>query len=472
MRMLPKITVKQYLGTSSVLLLICAGPALSETVFTETVTKFPGWAWVQAAEGNQAIYPGQNAVINGGGLVPGQTVTLMRGQTVLNAEGPLTVDAEGKFSFEITVDDEAVPGIQPIVLLTENPAAAEIVDLKISSELPVSGADLFDIEYRKVDGGQYLYQVAFSEAQNALFVTSSVGRPPIKESALLKIDPETLETITSVTPDGPAPVGEDGYETGLFAVYGVAVDDAHNHVWVSNTRQDAAAVYSTEDLSLVKQFEPGVVSHPRDVAVDPGRNRVYISASGADEIAVFDSETLEQLDPIEIQSKQWEGKFAPMALDIDPESGTLVTVSLETPEAAIIDLNSREVNVVELKGMKGAWGVAYDPQEKLLFAVSMSSDNLLIVNADSGEVLHDVRLDAGPLNVTFDPVSRLAFIASRSPGRITAVDTAGKIVANLEAGPLTNKLRADGKGNIYAVNQSLEKDDPQGDRVWRLRAKQ
>ncbi len=63
----------------------------------------------------------------------------MRGPNVLNPEGPLVVDAEGNFGFELQVDADASTGQQPILVIAEKPSAAQIVTLKISPEVPLSG---------------------------------------------------------------------------------------------------------------------------------------------------------------------------------------------------------------------------------------------------------------------------------------------------------------------------------------------
>ncbi|MTE01318.1 ATP-binding protein [Paracoccus sp. YIM 132242] len=445
---------------ASILALLASGPLLADTIFTPTSDGFIGD--VSAAAPDRApIYAGTTVAIQGEGLTPGQQITLMRGTTVLNADGPLTVAQDGTFSLDVTVDEDAATGLHPIVVIGENPAAATVVDLKVSPEIPVSGQDKFAILSQPVTRG--LYQVAYSPKSDALFVTSAVGRPPVRQSALVKVNPDTLETIASVTPEA-APAD------GVFAVYGVAVDDANGTVWVTNTRQDTVAVYRQDDLSLVKQFEPGAAPHPRDVVIDGDRGRAYVSTSMGPEILVFDTRMMEQLDPITVPSTIRGEEFGTMALDLDARTGTLVTASLNTPEAAVIDLNSGAVKVFAIKGAQGTAGAAYDAGDGLLFVTAQKTDNLLILKADTGEVLHDVDIGAGPLNVTFDPVSRHAFVANRGSGTITVVDTEGRIVANLDAGSFPNQLRADGKGNVYAVNKSRGEDDEAGDRVWRIHA--
>lgn len=458
---------------------LAAGPVLADSIFTPPADAFAGNIRAGAAEQGMPLLKGGAARIAGEGLVPGQVLTLMRGTTVLNEGAPITVDAEGKFSFDLGVDAEAATGLHPIVVIAENPAAAEVVTLKVSPDVPVSGAEKFEIKDANVTRG--LYQVIYSPASDAVFVASAVGRPPVRDSAIVRIDPETLEIEAQATPpEAPMPAraapptaGQDANDTrpALFATYGIGVDDENGHVWVTNTRQDTVAVYKQDDLSLVKQFEPGAVNHARDVVVDESRDRVYASSTMTGNIEVFDSKTLEKLDPIVIESAERGEDFSVMALDLDPESGMLVTVSMTTDELAMVDLDSGEVKVHPLPGAERASGVAYDPQEGLAFVASQATDNLLIVKADTGEILHDVDTGAGALNVTFEPVSRLAFVANRGAGTITAVSTSGEVIANIDAGTYPNQLRADGKGNVWAVNKSRGADDEDGDRIWKISPK-
>ncbi len=457
---------RRLLGASALALALAAGPALADSIFTPTSDAFTGSVNAGAAERGAAVYPGTDITVSGENLTPGQQITLMRGTTVLNADGPLTVDAEGKLSFSLTVDEEAATGVQPIVVIAENPAAATVVDLKVSPRIPLSGEEKFTAESAPVTRG--LYQVVYGPAADALFVTAAVGRPPVSESALLKLNPETLETLASVTP-GAAPARPDGSDGGVFAVYGVDVDDTNGNVWVSNTRQNTAAVYSQADLSLVKQFEPGAVPHPRDVVVDEGRGRAYFSTSFEPQIEAFDTATLEQLEPIAITSTIRRATFGARSADLDEESGKLFSVSISTPEVAVIDLDSGEVRVLPVGRLLAGSDSAYDPQEGLIFVVGQGSDNLLIVKEESGEVLHDVAVGANPLSVTFDPVGRLAYVAVRGSDTLTVVDTGGQIVANLDGGSYPNQTRTDGEGNIYAVNKARGEDDARGDHVWRLR---
>lgn len=474
---------RKLLAATALSLSLSAAPLAAETLFTPSADGFTGQVRAASPERGTPILAGGKAVISGQGLVAGQELTLMRGAKTLN-DAPIIVDGEGKFTFELAIDAEAHTGLQPIVVIAENPAAATVVDLKISPDVALSGAERFDILSEKVAPG--LYQVAYSKASDALFVTAASGRPPVKDSRLVKIDPMTLKVIAEATPpeapapeprggQAPAPAGgeapKDDGRPPVFAVYGVGVDDANGTVWTTNTRQNTVAVYKQSDLTLIKQFSPEAVQHARDVVVDEQNGRVYVGATGTGNIEVFDARTLEQLAPITLTSLQRGGEFSVMSLDIDVEHGKLATVSMTTDEVALVDLKTGETVIHPLKGAKSASGIAYDVADNLLFIASQNTDNLLIVDASTGEVKADVEVGAGALNIAFDPVSRQAFVANRGAGTITVVNTKGEITANLDAGSLPNHLRADGKGNVFAVNKSRGEDDPSGDRIWRIAPK-
>lgn len=458
------LSARAALAATAVSFVLAASPVLAQSIFTPTSDGFVGQVSAGAAARGQALIAGQEAQISGQKLVPGQEITLMRGAKVLNADAPIVVDAEGKFSFKFTVDAEAVTGLHPIVVIGEKPAAAEVVDLKVSPLVPLAGAEKFTIVSEKVTPG--LYQVAYSAKNKASFVTSAVGRPPVKESELAKIDADSLKILAETTP-AAAPKRGDA-EAGVFAVYGVGVDDVNDTVWVTNTRQDTVAVYKQSDLSLVKQFAPGTVEHARDVVIDATTGKVYAGSTTTPNIEVFDAKTLEKLDTITVPSSERGATFSVMSLDLDVEARVLVTASNTTNEAAVIDLDSGKASVFKLPGAVTASGVAYDHVEGLLFVTGQGTDNLLIVNAKDGKVLHDVQTGAGALNVTFEPKSRLAYVANRGAGTVTVVDTKGQIVANLDAGAMPNQLRADGLGNVWAVNKSRGENDDVGDRIWKI----
>jgi DNA-binding beta-propeller fold protein YncE len=356
-------------------------------------------------------------------------------------------------------------GLPTTLVHAAEPAKPAVAQAEhIPPVVPLSNADRYKQQSAKLVPG--VYQSDISHKNNALFVTSAVGRPPVKASQLLKLDPVTLAITAQITPATlPGAAGEGA----VFAVYGVGVDDRNGNVWTTNTRQNSVAVYRQADLKLVKQFEPDSVAHARDVVVDSELNHAFAGATGTPVIAMFDAGALTLSKNIEIQSTVKDGKFSVASLDLDPQTHTLYTVSLSTNEAAVIDAKTGTVEkVLPIEGVSMAMGVAHDAKTNRLFVTGQRSDNLAIVDLASGKTLHNVVTGGGPLNVAFDPVKRLAYVSNRTGGTVTVVDPDGKIVANLENGTFPNHVLADGKGDIYAVNKSKGPDDASGDRITRL----
>lgn len=419
------------------------------------------------------IYPGTLVKLAGSNFKPGQEVqVLYQGESVTGK--PVVADSEGKFTTQTQIPKDAVPGRHPLVVSVTKPAAAAVLPLKVSPEVPLSGADQFNIQSQKLVPG--LYQSAYSAKNNAVFVASAVGRPPVSRSELTKLDADTLKEVKRVSPlsapDRRAPDGSS-QPGGLYAVYGVGVDDANDTVWVTNTRQNTVAVYKQSDLSLVKQFEPGVVSHARDVVVDGRTGKVFATAARSADVVVFDAKTLEKTKSITLTSSVRGPQAAPfstMSLALDEASGQLFVVSA-SGEVAVIDTKTDAVKkVFAVKGAVSAAGIAYDAKHQRVLVSSQGSDNLVIADANTGEVLHDVPVGAGSLNVAFDPVRELAYVSNRGSGTVTVVNTEGKIVANLEAAPLINHVAIGPKGVVYAVNKGSA-DAEGSDHIRRIQPK-
>ncbi len=130
-----------------------------------------------------------------------------------------------------------------------------------------------------------LYQSSYSARNHVLWATTAVGRPPVTESALLKVDPESLKVKAAYQP----PVTDE--QTGAVeAVYGVAVDDEHNTVWTTNTRDNSVAVYSQRGGAHLKTLKN--VAHAREIVVDERRNTAWASGFGDGSLVAFDTRTL------------------------------------------------------------------------------------------------------------------------------------------------------------------------------------
>ncbi|MBN9479563.1 MAG: YncE family protein [Bordetella sp.] len=446
-------------------LLLAAGVAQAQT-FPAPDKSFDGSIRFAAAEQGRPILPGAEVVAAGQGFKPGQTVRVLHGATAVTGE--LTADAEGKVEARFRLPADAAVGVHPLVVVSTGPYGAAVSELKVSPDLPVMGVERYDV--RRGEAARGLYQSAYSAKNNAVFVTSAVGRPPVRQSELLRMNADTLAIEARITPAAaPGRPGRDGQvqDGGVFAVYGVGVDDAHDTVWVTQSRQNTVAVYRQSDLSLVRQFEPGTVNHARDVVIDASQNKAYVSATFEPEVVVFDTARREVARRIAIASAARGGRFSAASLSMNPTAHRLYVVSNSTNEVAVIDTRTDTVlKVLPVPGARGAIGVSHDPQTGRIFVAAQGTDNVVVLDGESGAVIADTPVGAGALNVAFDPVSRQAFVANRGSSTIAVVNADGRLVANFGGAPQANHVAAGARGVFYAVTKGGDQDD--ANTVWRI----
>lgn len=448
-------------------------PAMAQSAFTTLAPDSAARVNFSSTNRGSPIEAGSKVQVSGEGFRPGQQLSLLYGNTPI-AGGNLTANAEGKISGQIEVPADAIAGTHPLVLVSNNPYSAQIANLKVSPTVPLSGQDKFEVTEAKAARG--LYQAAFSAKNNALFLTSSMGRPPVRESELLKLNADTLAVVAREKPGAlpqqpPAnPQAPAGQGPVVYAVYGVGVDDAHDNVWTTNTRQDTIAVYKQSDLSLVKQFPVGTVPHARDVVVDQQLGKAYSSSTGTPNILVFDTGKLDLLKTITIPSLKRGGEFSVLSLSLDRQGNRLYAVSLSTNEVAVIDTKTDTVlKTLAVPGASGAIGVSHDPQTGRIYVAAQGSDNLVVLDGNSGSVIANTPVGAGALNVLFDPVSRQAYVTNRGAGTVAVTDADGKLVANLGPAPLANHVTAGKDGTIYVVNKSSGSSGEDSDSLLRIR---
>ena len=454
---------------------LLAGPAMAQSAFTSLDRAPEARVSFAAPARGTPILAGSTVQLSGQGFHPGQQVRILHGSTPL-AGGDFTADAEGKISGQIQVPADAVAGTHPLVVVATGPYSASIANLKVSPTVPLSGQANYQITEGNVARG--LYQSARSAKNNVLFVTSSVGRPPVRQSELLKLDPGTLAVLARATPpalpEQPAPrageaAGEVTAGPALFAVYGIGVDDGHDNIWVTNTRQNTVAVYKQSDLSLVKQFAPGTVPHSRDVVVDAKLGKAYVSSIGTPNVVVFDTARPDVLKTVAIPTKQRGAEFSPFSMSLDRNANRLYVVSMPTNEVAVLDTRTDTVlKTLPVPGVSNPIGISHDPETGRIFVAAQGSDNLVVLDGDSGAVIADTPVGAGALNVVFDPATRHAYVTNRGAGTIAVTDADGKLLANLGPAPLANHVSLGPDGVVFVVDKSSGASGEESDTLLRI----
>lgn len=334
--------------------------------------------------------------------------------------------------------------------------------LLVGGTLTASAADRtveFEVTGKGLGWGHY--QSAYSERNNVLWVTTSAGFPPIQDSALLKVDPNNLSVLASYD----TPMINDGTPR-REAVYGVAVDDEHNTVWTTVTRENGVAVYSQQTGARV-HADLGNVNHSRDVVVDEEADRAYVSANFVDGIAVFDTNTFARVGTISTGADS-----RPMSLDLvgGGDDAVLYSTDLLTGDIYVIDTSAGSVRTIDTNG-SGTSGIAIDTKRNRAYIANQyDPTGVDVVDLATGAELASIRTPAGTLNAAYDPKNDLVYVVEFHSNKVVVIDAETmKQVGDLEVGNQPNHVTVV-DGTAYVVDKSQGGAD-WTDQVWKITAK-
>ncbi|MEV8022250.1 YncE family protein [Streptomyces sp. NPDC086554] len=297
-----------------------------------------------------------------------------------------------------------------------------------------------------------LYQSAYSERNNVLWATSAVGRPPVTTSSLVKVDPRTLQIKATYTP----PVTNT--ETGAVeAVYGVAVDDEHNTVWTTNTRDNSVAVYSQRTGKHLASL-PGV-NHAREIVVDEKHDLAWASGFGDGTVVAFDTRTFKEKKRVTVEGA------GPAGLAVSEKTGAAYAADLQNDR--IIEITPKSESPRFIPVGDGPISIALSKDGRTAYTADQAAGALSVVDLRSGAVTKTVPTGAGALSVATDRRSGHVLVANRTPGNITVVDPReGKVVETLATGANPNHIQVT-DGTAYAVDKSGTGPEGQ-DKVHRI----
>ncbi|MFI0980464.1 YncE family protein [Streptomyces sp. NPDC021093] len=298
-----------------------------------------------------------------------------------------------------------------------------------------------------------LYQSSYSERNHVLWATAAVGRPPVTKSSLLKVDPTSLKVRATYTPPVTDPA------TGAVeAVYGVAVDDEHNTVWTTNTRNNSVSVYSQRDGKHLASL-PGV-NHAREIVVDERRNTVWASGFGDGTLVAFDSRTYLEKKRVTVAGTQ------PTGLAVNERTGTVYAADLGGDRIVEVSPYAKEARFIPAGD--GPISVALSADGRTAYTADQAAGTLSVIDVRKGAVTKSIPTGAGALSVATDSRTGRVLVANRTAGNITVVDPRqGAVVETLATGANPNHVTT-ARGTAYVVDKSAVGAERQ-DQAHRIR---
>lgn len=284
-----------------------------------------------------------------------------------------------------------------------------------------------------------LYQSAYSERNHALWTTSAVGRPPVTTSALTRLDPRTLKVEATYTP----PV-TDASTGAVEAVYGIAVDDEHDTVWVTNTRDNSVAVYSQRDGSHLATLPD--VAHAREIVVDERHDTVWASGFGDGSVVAFDSRTYQEKKRVTVEGA------GPTGLTVDERTGTVYAADLTNDQ--LIEVTRKSAKPRLIPTGDGPISVALSKNGRTAYTADNTAGTVSVVDLDKGLVTKSIPTGAGTLSVATDDRSGKVVAVNRTDATATVVDPRkGSVVKKVSTGANPNHVEV-ARGTAYVVDKS------------------
>jgi DNA-binding beta-propeller fold protein YncE len=239
-------------------------------------------------------------------------------------------------------------------------------------------------------GGDGGFDYVYADSNNRRLYIARSGTSP-------RISVFNLDTLEPVA------------EIAGFSAHGAAVDPKTNHGFATSK---PVAMWDAKNLATIKTID--VDGGPDGITFDPFNQRVYVLSHSAPNMTAINAS---------------DGSIAGIIdLDAAPEQtvsdgkGKLYVDLENKDQVAVVNAKTMSVTARYDLGGKGGTpaGLAFDPKNRILFVACRNPATMVMLNADTGQILGAVPIGAAVDGATFNPRTMEAF-SSQSDGTLTVI---------------------------------------------------
>ena len=235
----------------------------------------------------------------------------------------------------------------------------------------------------------------------------------------------------------------------LRAVAGALVSDEWDLVFTSNRGENTVGIFSPEAEASLTKVRVGI--RPNGLAYDPGHDLLLAANVGDPQIP--DSFTL---SVVKVGERRMAACVAVPGRTrwavFDPAGGRFY-VNIAAPAQIVTVAAARPDRVAGAFPIPaaGPHGLEFDPGRRRLFC-ACDARQLLILEADSGKVLHGLELSGSPDVIFFNRALGHLYVAIGDPGLIEVFDVqAPKRIQSVATEPGAHTIGFDGgRQKVYA----------------------
>ena len=230
-----------------------------------------------------------------------------------------------------------------------------------------------------------------------------------------------------------------GRVTGLISIKAIALTSDPTVVYTSDA-VGSVAVVDVAAFKVLKKLDLG--GSPDAIEYDPVHDVILVGLANDKKVAFIDTKTQTELGRMPLPG-------SPELMAVDQKTGTVYLAIHDLNEIVVIDTPSRSITST-LKGcdIKAPTGVAYDPDEGLLFVAS--SGQLSIIDLLISQCRGAVDLGHGTDQIAFNPHRHHVYTADGASRYVSVVDAVsmkplgvagtGPEAATLAVDPTTDRV--------------------------------
>ena len=299
--------------------------------------------------------------------------------------------------------------------------------------------------------GKGAYEMAYSQQENALWLTTSQSRKLDKGGVVYRLDPVTLEVTQAIHND--------------LKPFGATINNTTQTLWFGNTVNSAVTAIDAKTgevkgrlvLDDRKRTEEVRPLQPRELVADDATNTVYISGIGKESVIwVVDGENIKLKTAIQNTGKMSTG------LALDSEGKRLYTTNAD---GELITIDTADNKILSRKKLLDDGkehffiNISLDTARQRAFITDSKAAEVLVVDTRNGNILAKVAAPES-LAVLFNPARNEAYVTHRQAGKVSVIDAKSyKVVKTFDTPTHPNSLAlsADGKTLYVSVKQKSTK---------------
>ncbi|HAX7734889.1 TPA: YncE family protein [Escherichia coli] len=299
--------------------------------------------------------------------------------------------------------------------------------------------------------GKGAYEMAYSQQENALWLTTSQSRKLDKGGVVYRLDPVTLEVTQAIHND--------------LKPFGATINNTTQTLWFGNTVNSAVTAIDAKTgevkgrlvLDDRKRTEEVRPLQPRELVADDATNTVYISGIGKESVIwVVDGENIKLKTAIQNTGKMSTG------LALDSKGKRLYTTNAD---GELITIDTADNKILSRKKLLDDGkehffiNISLDTARQRAFITDSKAAEVLVVDTRNGNILSKVAAPES-LAVLFNPARNEAYVTHRQAGKVSVIDAKSyKVVKTFDTPTHPNSLAlsADGKTLYVSVKQKSTK---------------